>query len=241
MAFTYGEAGFTYGSSPRDYTYLLPHLTVKAQIVPCPGQWYGSNDIYGQIGRRYDGCPYPTETIEVRARIADSGKSTENLQLRGRIKWWNQGGDPPFVPNEEWVDTQLDIRGRILPEVQTFQTLDSRARIQKSRTTRYLDLRAYVVKAAHLQIKANIAEFISNRLLLGEFDVASTQNDELLAFFNVNSGYRTRGLDIRAFIQEAKTPRLTGIFHVANPDDVWVDTYAESRMVRPILTRAAIS
>lgn len=140
-------------------------------------------------------------TISLRAHIRN--KTTRTLDMRSRLAR-HQGWpipnpvDPGFTL---FQPTQLNIRARITQGSRATQTLDMRANIRRG-ATQHLTLRARIVKAANLTMRARIKPFRSRTTAIMTFSVSANRQTRALMLFYTKGNVYEPTMSMRARISK---------------------------------------
>ena len=161
---------------------------------------------------RIKGVP---QTLSIQARIL----APYTLSLRARIS--RRQGWPVVDPSDPgfslWQDTRLALRARILHYIAfPTQGLRMKGRVTYGKTLS-LQLKARIVTAGFLSMRARILPRFFTTSVRMQFEVRRTSQARLRVIFYVPGAVQNWSLGMKARIVKTQTTRMTGHFVVAMP------------------------
>lgn len=151
------------------------------------------------------------QTISLRAHIRNS--VTRQLKMRARLS--RRQGWPilgPFDPGfDSFQPTQLTMRARLLQGTRASQGLDMRASIFH-RSTALLQVRARIVKAVNLSMRARIKPRRARSRAIMTYYVSRESQTRVLMLFYTQGNFAEQTMSMRARIVHAQQTRVTGTF-----------------------------
>lgn len=233
----------------------LPVYDQPGWIYDQPAQTYDSGTeciatydfpgwTYDQPNAFYDDCGLGDgrtyQHLQMRAFIFKSN----DLQMRGNLSrrqgWPIPPSDDPGI--DQFTATQLFMRARITGAIQSSQSFQMRGRIRFI-TNRDLEMRARIVNASHLSMKANIIGRYSSSKIVVYFKVRQAQSAKIRVSFFVPGLASRQSLQCRASIIKRWDGRIPVRFLVVNPNGSQTQTVSGSstgRTQQTLVMRAGI-
>jgi hypothetical protein len=166
-----------------------------------------------------------TKGLDMRAYITGTFKFQMRARISRRQGWpIPDTGDPGI---EGFTDTRLRMLARIsIPSVSS-QTLQMKGKIRLGGLFD-LDMKARIVAASNLQMRANITGRGSSRVTM-QYDVSRTTQLHRRMVFYVPGTYSTQTIQSRAYITKRRSTKFTGHFLVVGgANSAKVSTYTAS-------------